>query len=306
MVTITEAARLTGLTVKAIRHYEAIGLCVPLSRSKAGYRLYSPEDIRRLRKIEYFRHLKFPLREIPQLLDASPEALHKALEQQRRNIEDSLSAYMQTLSALEDALDAGPPQFLCVPQQKVGRVAVIGIDLQNDILEGGALPCKRILDILPPLSRLFAQARSLSIPVIYICDSHRPGDSELLLWNDHMMEGTWGAQIIDTVSPSSKDIILKKGFFNGFTKTPLQNILERLDVHTLVMTGWRTDICVAQTAIEAFYRGYRVVIAKDGVASTTHNEHQSGLSMLQVNYGFEMYPCEQVLEILLGSEEDGS
>ena len=96
------------------------------------------------------------------------------------------------------------------------RVAIVAIDLQNDILEGGALACKRILNIIPPLRRLFAQARSLGIPVIYICDWHYKGDPELQLWNDHMMAGSWGAQIIEEVAPMPGDHIVYKNRFNGF------------------------------------------------------------------------------------------
>ena len=41
MVTIRVAAELTGLSQKAIRHYESVGLCPPSARSDSGYRLYS-------------------------------------------------------------------------------------------------------------------------------------------------------------------------------------------------------------------------------------------------------------------------
>lgn len=72
MVTIKAAAQLTGLTAKAIRHYESIGLCQPPQRTEAGYRLYSEEALFRLRRIRYFRDLKFSLEEIRALLDAPP------------------------------------------------------------------------------------------------------------------------------------------------------------------------------------------------------------------------------------------
>lgn len=66
------------------------------------------------------------------------------------------------------------------------------------------------------------------------------------------------------------------------------------------------DVCVAQTAIEAFYRGYHVVIAEDGVNSTTEAEHRSGMSLMRVNYGFETYPCHRALEAILGLDDEGA
>lgn len=70
----------------------------------------------------------------------------------------------------------------------------------------------------------------------------------------------------------------------------------------VIMTGWRSDVCVAQTAIEAFYRGFRVAVADDGVNSTTEAEHRQGMQLLAINYNFDFYPCETILENLLQQE----
>ena len=273
MVTIKKAAELTGLSQKAIRYYESIGLCASSARSDSGRRLYSAEAIRRLEQIRYLRTLKFSVREISGLLDAPAEELHTAMKRQLEHVEMQL---------------ADSP-----------RMAVVAIDLQNDILPGGALSCRRILNILPRLRELFAQARSLGIPVIYVCDCHKKGDTELLLWSDHMIEGTYGAQIIEEVAPLSCDFVVRKSLFNGFIRTDLQSLLDMLNVRTLLFVGWRTDVCVAQTAIEAFYRGYHVAIASDGTDSTSQREHEYGMSLMQINYGFEAYPCSQALHALL-------
>lgn len=297
LVPIRMAAQLTGLTQKAIRHYESIGLCQPSARSDSGYRLYSQEDIQQLQQIQYFRKLKFGLPEIARLLDASPEVLHAEIRKQRGYVETQLNEYRQALALLNSTLSSEDNSATLDPESP--RVAVVAIDLQNDILQGGALPCKRILNILPPLKQLFAKARSMGIPVIYVCDRHRKGDPELELWNDHMMEGTWGAQIIDEMKPQPCDYVVHKNLFNGFINTDLQSILDMLNIRTLLITGWRTDICVTQTAIEAFYRGYHVAIAEDGTDSTTQREHEYGLSLMQINYGFEIYPCAEALEALL-------
>lgn len=56
---------------------------------------------------------------------------------------------------------------------------------------------------------------------------------------------------------------------------------------------------MAQTAIEAFYRGFRVAIAEDGVNSTTESEHRQGLAQMQINYNFQMLPCAAALDRLM-------
>ena len=296
MVTIKKAAELTGLTPKAIRHYENLGLCPCSLRTEGRYRMYDPETLDRLRQIRYYRELGFSLEEIRRLLTAPEETLREALTRQRQKVTDEITRQQRALAALDAALSVTPRGAV------EGGTAIVTIDLQNDILEGGALYCKRIHRILPRLARLFEQARARGVPVIYICDWHLPDDPELLLWNDHMLAGSHGAEIIPEVAPGPRDIILHKNRFNGFVNTDLQAVLDMLQVRTIVMTGWRTDVCVSQTAIEAFYRGYRVVLAEDGVESTSQAEHDSGLSLMRINYGFDCFPCETVLEQLLDSE----
>jgi DNA-binding transcriptional MerR regulator len=66
---IGELARRTGLTVRALRHYEDIALLVPSERSDGGYRLYGRNDVARLYRIQALRRLDLPLADIKGLLD---------------------------------------------------------------------------------------------------------------------------------------------------------------------------------------------------------------------------------------------
>jgi len=76
---IGELAQLTGITVRALRHYDELGLLVPSERSDAGYRIYAEADVRRLYRIVALRQLGFPLEEIASLLgDAGPDLTETA------------------------------------------------------------------------------------------------------------------------------------------------------------------------------------------------------------------------------------
>lgn len=66
---IGELARRTGLTVRALRHYDEIELLVPSERSSGGYRLYGQKDVARLYRIQALRRLDLSLAEIQGLLD---------------------------------------------------------------------------------------------------------------------------------------------------------------------------------------------------------------------------------------------
>lgn len=98
MRTVNEVSKLTGVSVRTLHHYDAIGLLKPTTVTKAGYRLYDDTAISRLQNILMFRELQFPLKEIKVILDSpdfdQAEALTqqiKLLELQKKHIEELIS-----------------------------------------------------------------------------------------------------------------------------------------------------------------------------------------------------------------------
>jgi DNA-binding transcriptional MerR regulator len=107
--TVSQVAALTHLTVRALHHYDEIGLLRPSQRSPAGYRLYDEGDLQRLRKVLLFRELGFSLDAVRGLLDANVaqqcEALlaqRAVIEQERRHRETVLRAVDATLDSLTE------------------------------------------------------------------------------------------------------------------------------------------------------------------------------------------------------------
>jgi MerR family transcriptional regulator, thiopeptide resistance regulator len=88
---IGELARVTGLTVRTLHHYDALGLLRPSRRSESGYRLYSEEDLSTLQRIMSLRHLGFSL-------EAIRECLHSADFSARRVVELHLARARQQLA----------------------------------------------------------------------------------------------------------------------------------------------------------------------------------------------------------------
>lgn len=68
LLTIGEAAKLTGLSARMIRHYESCGLLMDAHRTEAGYRLYNPTQLQLLGIIAQARVLGFSLEQIQSLL----------------------------------------------------------------------------------------------------------------------------------------------------------------------------------------------------------------------------------------------
>jgi DNA-binding transcriptional MerR regulator len=110
--TVSEVARLAHVTVRTLHHYDEIGLLVPSDRSRAGYRLYSDDDLARLREILLFRELGFALDAIAELLEQGPAERRTALAQQRERLvaqRAQTDAVIRAVDAALDSLDGGRP-----------------------------------------------------------------------------------------------------------------------------------------------------------------------------------------------------
>lgn len=87
MKTVKEVSHITGVSVRALHHYDAIGLLKPAKVTEAGYRLYDDAALGRLQTILLFRTLQFPLKEIKAMLDAADFDPMAALDDQIRLLE---------------------------------------------------------------------------------------------------------------------------------------------------------------------------------------------------------------------------
>ena len=106
---VGELARETGLTVRALHHYEAKGLLAPSTRTDAGYRLYSAEDVRHLYRILALRQLGIPLQQISEVLEGQSD-LRALLQMQMAQVKRQVQLYRTLrwkLAVLMQSLDEG-------------------------------------------------------------------------------------------------------------------------------------------------------------------------------------------------------
>ena len=82
MKTVHEVSKMTGVSVRTLHHYDAIGLLKPAKVTDVGYRLYDDTSLSRLQHILLFRELQFPLKEIKEILDSPGFDPSEALTQQ--------------------------------------------------------------------------------------------------------------------------------------------------------------------------------------------------------------------------------
>ena len=87
MKTVKEVSRITGVSVRTLHHYDAIGLLKPSRVTGSGYRLYDDAALGRLQSIMLFKELEFPLRDIQKILDAPQFDAASAIDDQIKLLE---------------------------------------------------------------------------------------------------------------------------------------------------------------------------------------------------------------------------
>ncbi len=182
------------------------------------------------------------------------------------------------------------------------RKAVLVIDMLNDFVTGN-LQCKRAMPIIPKIKKLTTAARKCKVPVIYVNDAHLPMDEEVVAkWGKHAMKGTKGAEVIPELKPAKKDFIVEKRTYSSFYETGLDMLLRTLykseGVKTIVLTGLHANMCIRHTSADAFFRGYKIIIAKDGVEAFTKEDYEQGLKYLKDVYNAKIMTVDQIIEEL--------
>jgi DNA-binding transcriptional MerR regulator len=96
-----EFAGLTGVTVRALHHYDRIGLLKPSRYSQSGYRLYRESDVARLEQVVALKFIGFSLRQIRDILRNGGGDLASTLRRQREAIEEKRQRLQQAVQAIQ-------------------------------------------------------------------------------------------------------------------------------------------------------------------------------------------------------------
>jgi len=125
-----EFAELAGVTVRALHHYDRLGLLKP-TRTQAGYRLYSLRDLERLEQIVALKFLGIPLKQIRTLFHREATALSEALRRQRGVLEEKRRLLDSAINAIREAEQATRPGER--PDSAVLKKIIEVIEMQDNM-----------------------------------------------------------------------------------------------------------------------------------------------------------------------------
>lgn len=103
--TVKQMAKLSGVSVRALHHYDALGLLRPSSVGGNGYRYYSREDLLRLQQILFYRELETPLRDIQTALDDPDFDAAVALRGHRARLAAEAERYDRLVQMIDQTLE---------------------------------------------------------------------------------------------------------------------------------------------------------------------------------------------------------
>ena len=170
--------------------------------------------------------------------------------------------------------------------------ALLVVDMIYDFVYG-KFGNEAAKSIVPRIRILVERFRANGI-VVFLKDSHRPGDAELKVWGQHAMQGTHGSEIIEALKLDENDIIVEKRTYDGFFSTSLSESLKSHSVDEVYICGVATDICVLHTAFGAFIRGFSVLVVRDACASTSYEAHMWALKYMKSIYGAKIVESDDI------------
>lgn len=195
-------------------------------------------------------------------------------------------------------LQAKPFDYVFDPQ----HTSLMVIDMQRDFVYPGGFgellgnDVSHLHRAIAPCQRVLHAARQAGLMIIHTREGHRPDLSDL--WPAKhtrggktfigepgpmgrvLVRGEKGHDIIDECYPLPHEVVLDKPGKGAFYQTDLELMLRAHDIHSLILTGVTTEVCVQTTAREANDRGFEVLVVADACASYFPDFHRVTLEMI--------------------------
>ncbi|MCH5645079.1 MULTISPECIES: cysteine hydrolase [unclassified Gordonia (in: high G+C Gram-positive bacteria)] len=173
--------------------------------------------------------------------------------------------------------------------------ALVLIEYQNEFTSDGGVLHDAVAEVMDKTGMLantvslVDRARSAGVTIMHVPITFAPGYGELtrhpygilkgVVDGNAFVKGTWGAAIVDDLTPADGDILVEgKRGLDTFASTNLDFILRSKGIDTIILGGFLTNCCVESTMRTGYENGYRVLTLTDCTAATSVAEHDNAIS----------------------------
>lgn len=181
------------------------------------------------------------------------------------------------------------------------KTAIVLIEYQNEFTSDGGVLHGAVADVMQRTGMLantvavVDTARRAGVPIMHAPITFAEGYGELtrhpygilkgVVDGKAFVKGTWGAAIVDELTPVNGDIVIEgKRGLDTFASTNLDFILRSKGIDTIILGGFLTNCCVESTMRTGYEHGFRVITLTDCVAAVSQEEHDNAIS-----YDFPMF-----------------
>ena len=177
------------------------------------------------------------------------------------------------------------------------KTALLLIDVQKEVLDPKGTLCgdlpKVASTLLDAVRALLEWARRYEVPVVWIRMAFRPGyiDASRSVragaaeMAGRLVDGTWGAELVDGLGRLETDIVVTKKRPSAFFGTDLNFVLRGLGVDKLIVAGTSTNWAVESTIRDAESLDYQVVVPREATGARMGELHEAALRSIASRYG---------------------
>lgn len=182
-----------------------------------------------------------------------------------------------------------------------GSPALLVIDPQVEATSSdGALSADHADAAVGNIVELLNAARSAGLPIVFTQEVHR---RELVDFGReldgaepiHCVEGTPGVELLPQTRPGGGEWLIQKRRYSAFFATDLDLLLRGLDVDTLIVCGFLTDVCVHYTCVDAHQRDYHLLVAGDATAGSSTAAAKAALRAVAYLQAGAVATTEQII-----------
>jgi nicotinamidase-related amidase len=174
------------------------------------------------------------------------------------------------------------------------RTALLVVDMLNTYEHDDADKlAASAREAVPQMTELIERARATDVALVYVNDNYGDWNSSSSELSERALAGRH-RELVEPLLPGEDDAFVIKVRHSVFYSTPLEYLLQALDVGRIVLTGQATEQCILYSALDGYVRHFDVAVPRDGVAHIHEHLAEAALEMMERNMHAEIRSADEL------------